>query len=157
MIDHVSIAVRDLAASARFYAPVLAAIGYCKLVDRPDTVGFGKTYPEFWLNGRPAMAKPAADNGVHVHVLSTMPALGPVYPRLRLRWCSAPDGQVMPGGEINHRTPTRTGKDGRRPAPALFEADEASYARPPPSRCVLDNWMLSALNDPAAFARFVVP
>jgi catechol 2,3-dioxygenase-like lactoylglutathione lyase family enzyme len=66
MIDHVSIAVRDLPASARFYAPVLAAIGYAKLVDRPDTVGFGKTYPEFWLNGRPAMAKLAADNGVHV-------------------------------------------------------------------------------------------
>ncbi len=44
----------------------MAAIGYAKLVERPDTVGFGKTYPEFWRNGRPALAKLAADNGAHV-------------------------------------------------------------------------------------------
>ena len=35
MIDHVSIAVRDLAACGRFYEAVLAAIGYGKLVVRP--------------------------------------------------------------------------------------------------------------------------
>ena len=33
MIDHVSIAVRDLAAAARFYEAVLATLGYAKLVD----------------------------------------------------------------------------------------------------------------------------
>jgi hypothetical protein len=58
--------------------------------------------------------------------------------------------------DINHGALTRTGKDSRRPAPALFEADEASCARPPPSRCVLDSWMLPALNDLAVFARFVI-
>ena len=31
MIDHVSIAVRDLEAAARFYEAVLARIGYAKL------------------------------------------------------------------------------------------------------------------------------
>src|SRR5687768_17148773 len=56
MIDHVSIAVRDLAASATFYDSVLGAVGYARLVERPATVGFGKTYSEFWLNHRPDMA-----------------------------------------------------------------------------------------------------
>jgi catechol 2,3-dioxygenase-like lactoylglutathione lyase family enzyme len=66
MIDHVSIAVRDLAASTRFYERVLATIGYARLVDRPETVGFGKTYAEFWLNRRSTMPALATDNGVHV-------------------------------------------------------------------------------------------
>jgi len=66
MIDHVSIAVRDLAAGARFYSAVLATLGHAKLVTRPNTVGFGKTYPEFWLNLRPAMGGVDADTGVHV-------------------------------------------------------------------------------------------
>ena len=52
MIDHISVAVRDLDASVRFYQAVLGAIGYQKLVVRPRTVGFGKSYPEFWVNLR---------------------------------------------------------------------------------------------------------
>jgi catechol 2,3-dioxygenase-like lactoylglutathione lyase family enzyme len=66
MIDHVSIAVRDLAAGAAFYDGVLATVGYARLVERPHTIGFGKTYPEFWLNHRPGMAPVAADTGTHV-------------------------------------------------------------------------------------------
>ena len=66
MIDHVSIAVADLDAAAAFYEPVLASIGLAKLVVRPDTVGFGKRYPEFWLNLRPGMARIADDSGHHV-------------------------------------------------------------------------------------------
>lgn len=65
MIDHVSVAVRDLAASAAFYERVLAPLGYTRLVDRPATIGFGKAYPEFWLNLRTGVTAP--DNpGVHI-------------------------------------------------------------------------------------------
>jgi catechol 2,3-dioxygenase-like lactoylglutathione lyase family enzyme len=66
MIDHVSIAVRDLAAAARFYEVVLGALGFLKLDDRPTTVGFGKRYSELWLNHRPDMAEVAANSGAHV-------------------------------------------------------------------------------------------
>jgi catechol 2,3-dioxygenase-like lactoylglutathione lyase family enzyme len=66
MIDHVSIAVRDLGLATAFYEPVLLAIGLDKLVVRESTVGFGKRYPEFWLNLRPRMAPLAADGGGHV-------------------------------------------------------------------------------------------
>ena len=66
MIDHVSIAVRDLAGSARFYEAVLATLGYARIVTRPGTIGFGKKYPEFWLNERRAMTPVDPDSGVHV-------------------------------------------------------------------------------------------
>lgn len=66
MIDHMSIAVRDLAASARFYETVLATLGYDKLADRPATIGFGKKYPELWLNERRNMTPVDADTGAHV-------------------------------------------------------------------------------------------
>ena len=66
MIDHVSIAVRDLAASGRFYEAVLAALGHGKLVARPGTIDFGKKYPEFWLNERRAMTPADPDSGTHI-------------------------------------------------------------------------------------------
>jgi catechol 2,3-dioxygenase-like lactoylglutathione lyase family enzyme len=66
MIDHVSINVRDLEASGAFYDAVLATIGLTRVVAKPETIGFGKTYPEFWLNARPGSAVAAADSGAHI-------------------------------------------------------------------------------------------
>ena len=66
MIDHVSVAVRDLAAGSRFYESVLATLGYTKMVARATTIGFGKQYPDFWINLRPNMATPDPAGGVHV-------------------------------------------------------------------------------------------
>lgn len=71
MIDHVSIAVSELATSAAFYEQVLAPLGLTRLVDRPATVGFGKRYPELWLNARPAMSPLPADTGAHVCLRAT--------------------------------------------------------------------------------------
>ena len=64
MIDHVSFAVRDLEAAARFYEIVLGALGMTKLESRPAAVGFGKTYAEFWINLRAGMTEP--QDGTHV-------------------------------------------------------------------------------------------
>jgi catechol 2,3-dioxygenase-like lactoylglutathione lyase family enzyme len=66
MIDHISISVRDLARAGRFFHAVLSVIGYQMLVVRPHTIGFGKQYPEFWINLRAAMAPLADDCGTHV-------------------------------------------------------------------------------------------
>lgn len=73
MIDHISIAVRDLAASAAFYAAVLEPLGFTRLADRPTTVGFGIKYPEFWLNARPAMRPVEDDTGVHICLRARSP------------------------------------------------------------------------------------
>ena len=66
MLDHISIAVRDLQVAGRFYEAVLATLGYSKMIARPTNIGFGKTYPDFWINLRPNMASPDPDGGVHV-------------------------------------------------------------------------------------------
>lgn len=66
MIDHVSVGVSDLDRSARFYENVLAALGLSRLVTRPATIGFGKAYPELWINLRAGMPRVAAESGVHV-------------------------------------------------------------------------------------------
>jgi catechol 2,3-dioxygenase-like lactoylglutathione lyase family enzyme len=66
MIDHVSIAVRDLAVSARFYELILEPLGFTRLAEHPTRVAFGGKYPELWLNARPTMAPVAADTGAHI-------------------------------------------------------------------------------------------
>jgi len=65
MIDHISIAVRDVDRATRFYQAVLGAIDYEKLAIRPRTIGFGKSYPEFWLNLRATMVSIETDSGAH--------------------------------------------------------------------------------------------
>jgi catechol 2,3-dioxygenase-like lactoylglutathione lyase family enzyme len=66
MIDHVSIAVKDLETSVAAYERILAPLRFEPLVDRSNTVGFGETYPEFWLNERPLMNEVPDDAGNHI-------------------------------------------------------------------------------------------
>lgn len=65
MIDHVSLAVRDLAASAAAYEKILSTLGMRRLIEREGSVGFGKTYPELWLNERKSGAPLPVDTGHH--------------------------------------------------------------------------------------------
>ncbi len=65
MIDHVSIPVRDLDAAAAFYDRVLAPLDMTRLAERPGTVGYGKRYPEFWLNARAGEDVPE-NSGHHI-------------------------------------------------------------------------------------------
>jgi catechol 2,3-dioxygenase-like lactoylglutathione lyase family enzyme len=67
MIDHISIAVRDLAKAEAFYKALFAPLGIAKLREWPGAaIGFGKKYPEFWINRRNAMDRVAEDSGVHI-------------------------------------------------------------------------------------------
>jgi catechol 2,3-dioxygenase-like lactoylglutathione lyase family enzyme len=66
MIDHVSVGVADLERAARFYDMTFAALGVSRLVTRPATIGFGKAYPEFWINFRADMAKVPYESGTHI-------------------------------------------------------------------------------------------
>ena len=59
MIDHVSLGVRDIAASKIFYEALLAPLGYRVLVDRGVSVAFGKAYPEICRVPWPFMNRPS--------------------------------------------------------------------------------------------------
>lgn len=66
MIDHISVGVTDLERSAKFYEATLAALGLTRVVTRPRMIGFGKAYPEFWINLREGMPRVAPESGVHI-------------------------------------------------------------------------------------------
>jgi catechol 2,3-dioxygenase-like lactoylglutathione lyase family enzyme len=66
MIDHISVGVSELERSAKFYEATLAALGLARLVTRPRTVGFGRAYPEFWINLREDMPPVTPESGVHI-------------------------------------------------------------------------------------------
>lgn len=66
MIDHISVATPDLAVSGAFYDAVFAPLGMTRIADRAETIGYGKAYPEFWLNLRQGMTPRDADPGDHI-------------------------------------------------------------------------------------------
>ena len=66
MIDHVSVGVADLERAATFYEAAFAPLGLTRLITRPAAIGFGKNYPEFWINLRADMAKVSPKSGAHV-------------------------------------------------------------------------------------------
>ncbi len=66
MIDHVSLGVSNLERAAQFYEATLAPLGLARVVTRPATIGFGKNYPEFWINLRTGMGRVAPESGVHI-------------------------------------------------------------------------------------------
>jgi catechol 2,3-dioxygenase-like lactoylglutathione lyase family enzyme len=66
MIDHVSVGVADLDRAARFYEAALATLGLTRLVTRAGTIGFGKSYPEFWINLRKGMSSVSHESGTHI-------------------------------------------------------------------------------------------
>jgi catechol 2,3-dioxygenase-like lactoylglutathione lyase family enzyme len=100
MIDHVSIAVRDLAGATDFYEATLGVLGFTKLAARPKTVGFGKRYPEFWLNDRADMAAISAGSGAHVCLRASSAAAVDAFFAAALAAGGSPDGK--PGLRPEH-------------------------------------------------------
>ena len=92
MIDHVSVGVADLDRAARFYEATLATLGFSRLVKRPATIGFGKTYPEFWINLRTDMARVPHESGTHICMRARTTAEVDAFHAAALAAGGAPDG-----------------------------------------------------------------
>jgi catechol 2,3-dioxygenase-like lactoylglutathione lyase family enzyme len=65
MLNHVSIGVRDIARSKRFYDAALAPLGYRCLSDSPGSLGYGRDSVALWISrtDRPVPADMAS--GLH--------------------------------------------------------------------------------------------
>lgn len=51
MLDHVGLQCTDMAASAAFYDAVLAALGYGRVMDFGEAIGYGPPgSPDFWIS-----------------------------------------------------------------------------------------------------------
>jgi catechol 2,3-dioxygenase-like lactoylglutathione lyase family enzyme len=103
MIDHVSLEVRDLERATKFYETVLGILGMAKLRVWPTASGFGKTYPEFWLNARPEMPKTRDDSGMHVCLRAASKDMVDAFFAAAMREGATSDGRPGMRPEYNDR------------------------------------------------------
>ncbi|QWG11553.1 VOC family protein [Bradyrhizobium sediminis] len=127
MIDHVSVGVRDLDRAARFYEAALAPLGLSRLVTRPRTVGFGKAYPEFWINLRAGMAEVTPESGVHIclraKATADVDAFHAAAPGAGGRSDGAPG--LRPHDRVKYYAAFVIDRDGNRIEAVTFPRDEA--------------------------------
>ena len=65
MLDHVSIGVRNIAKSRLFYDAALGALGYRRLYEAPDSLGYGADAPMFWISPTDHPVDPDLRTGLH--------------------------------------------------------------------------------------------
>jgi catechol 2,3-dioxygenase-like lactoylglutathione lyase family enzyme len=70
MFDHVSIGVRDIATAKRFYDAALRPLGYERLSEGDDSLGYGRKAVGLWISRveRPVPADPGS--GLHLCLLA---------------------------------------------------------------------------------------
>lgn len=69
-ISHVSLGTNDYARAVAFYDTVLAAIGCRRLMEHGEGAGYGRVFPEFWVQRAFDGAPAAVGNGTHVAFLA---------------------------------------------------------------------------------------
>ena len=116
MIDHVSLGGRDLVLSRRFYRSVLEPLGYQLLVERDGMAGFGKRYPEIWLNARPGQAPIDPDTGHHVCLRARSPGAAAAVPAAALAAGGQDGGAPGPrdGAQVTYYGPFIFDPDGNK-------------------------------------------
>jgi len=65
MFDHVSIGVRDLARTKRFYDAALAPLGYKCLRESPGLLGYGGDSVALWISPSAAPVPADPESGLH--------------------------------------------------------------------------------------------
>jgi len=125
MIDHISVGVSDLDRSARFYEATLAALGLTRVVTRPRTVGFGKSYPEFWINLREGMPRVAPESGVHICLRARTTAEIDAFHAAALSAGGASDGApgLRPHDRVRYYAAFVLDPDGNRIEAVTFPAE----------------------------------
>ncbi len=127
MIDHVSVGVGDLERAARFYELALAPLGLVRLVTRPATIGFGKTYPEFWINLRAGTAQVAPDSGVHICLRARTTAEIDAFHAAALKAGGLSDGApgLRPHDRLSYYAAFVRDPDGNRIEAVTFPKDDS--------------------------------
>ena len=66
MINHLSLGVRSIAKSKKFYDAVLQPLGYACLSDGQTSLGYGKGSVALWLSASDSPVKADPKSGLHV-------------------------------------------------------------------------------------------
>ena len=148
MIDHISIAVRDLDSERRLLRCRAWPLSNSPaLFDRPNHIGFGKRYPELWLNARPAMAPLPADVGAHIALRAPSPEAVTAFHAAALAAGGTCDG---PPGPRAAAMTTYFGAFVRDPDGNRLEA--VHFPRPPPNSPALSVYSHLPLRRPPSLS-----
>ena len=125
MLDHVSVGVGDLERSARFYERTLAPLGLSRLVTRPAAVGFGKAYPEFWINLRAGLARVGQGSGTHICLRARSTEAVDAFHAAALDAGGASDGApgLRPHDRVRYYAAIIVDPDGNRIEAVTFPSD----------------------------------
>jgi catechol 2,3-dioxygenase-like lactoylglutathione lyase family enzyme len=125
MIDHISVGVSNLERSAKFYEATLAALGLTRLVSRPRTIGFGKAYPEFWINLREDMTRVPQEGGVHICLRAKTPGEVDAFHAAALATGGASDGApgIRPHDRVRYYAAFVVDPDGNRIEAVTFPSE----------------------------------
>lgn len=99
MLHHVSVGVSDVERAARFYDPVLAALGYKRVMEYlPHAIAYGESsnWPAFWVQ-LPHNQMPASfGNGVHVGFIARSKAAVNAFHEAALKNGGSNNGEPGP-------------------------------------------------------------
>jgi catechol 2,3-dioxygenase-like lactoylglutathione lyase family enzyme len=70
VLSHVSLGTNDYPAAKAFYDAVLATLQIGCVMDFPGGAGYGRKFPEFWIQAPHDGGKASVGNGVHVAFLA---------------------------------------------------------------------------------------
>ena len=132
MLDHVSVGVSNLDRAARFYELTLAPLGLARVVTRPATIGFGKAYPEFWINLRADMAPVEPGSGVHICLRAKSADEVDAFYAAALKAGGSSDGApgLRPHDRVRYYAAFVRDPDGNRIEAVTFLKDDESGAAP---------------------------
>jgi catechol 2,3-dioxygenase-like lactoylglutathione lyase family enzyme len=65
MLNHISIGVRDIARTKRFYDAALKTLGYKCLSESQDSLGYGRDAVAFWITSAERPVPADAKSGLH--------------------------------------------------------------------------------------------
>ena len=132
MLDHVSVGVSNLDRAARFYERTLAPLGLSRVVTRPATIGFGKTYPEFWINLRADMTPVEPGSGIHFCLRAKSTDEVDAFHAAALSAGGSSDGApgLRPHDRVRYYAAFVRDPDGNRIEAVTFLKDDSSGAGP---------------------------
>ena len=132
MLDHVSVGVSDLDRAAGFYESALAPLGLSRLVTRPATIGFGKNYPEFWINLRADMTPVEPGSGVHICLRAKSADEVDAFHLAALKAGGSSDGEpgLRPHDRVRYYAAFVRDPDGNRIEAVTFPKDDVNATAP---------------------------
>lgn len=101
VMSHVSLGTNDYPRAKAFYDQVLATLQIRCVMDFPGGAGYGRKFPEFWIQSPHDGGKASVGNGVHVAFLANSAAEVNAFHAKALSLGATSDGAPGPRPEYD--------------------------------------------------------